>query len=175
MKPQCKNDGCTKPVHAKELCVTHYKRWYRSLEIVKRREHKGTRERTNNPPLICTVEGCSNWHHSKGYCGTHYSRFNMYGSPTLMKYKSDGKYTLLEESEVAKLRAAKNAGKPKIKRAECAERAKQEEIKEEIEPEIEVEEIEHKVCRWMGCNNLQIKRCFCYKHNVAWEKGIWVD
>lgn len=71
----CKMNDCTKPVIARDLCTTHYKRFQRT----------GTPHRTFQYEKTCAVDGCRRTACAKDLCDTHYTRQLKYGDPTLRK------------------------------------------------------------------------------------------
>jgi hypothetical protein len=64
----CSIPDCTKPVHKKSWCTTHYARWYK---------HGDPNWATSRIPTgaICSIAGCSApQKSSKGWCRKHYLR-----------------------------------------------------------------------------------------------------
>lgn len=65
----CSMPGCSKLVAARDLCGTHYARWWR----------RGTTDL--KPVRLCSIEGCDEKHWANGYCRKHnWSRY-AYGDP----------------------------------------------------------------------------------------------
>lgn len=70
-KARCSHPGCTRPVHAKGLCQTHYD------GARKKSRPRVARQAAN---ARCSVEGCTAPHHAKGYCKSHYSQLRRRGT-----------------------------------------------------------------------------------------------
>lgn len=96
----CKIEACDRPVHCKKLCVSHYKRWWKteannatcelpgcdrkrlargmcSLHYQRSVKHGDplVKERHSNGHKVCDIEGCELWARCKGMCGGHHARF----------------------------------------------------------------------------------------------------
>lgn len=59
MLNKCIVVGCTKPVHAKNRCERHYRKW-----LIKNREGK----------VFCTIPNCTRPLYIRGMCSVHYDR-----------------------------------------------------------------------------------------------------
>jgi hypothetical protein len=107
----CTAEGCTRPIHARRLCVTHYHRDYKlrhpqgpagqaecsadnCAQPVTARGlcHRHWRHQRNlgfpvaarirqPQPATCSVPGCPDRARTKGMCGMHYQRTRRNGDP----------------------------------------------------------------------------------------------
>lgn len=77
---------CDKPIKAKGLCQTHYRRLQRTGS-----PHTVRPRGNPNPPKPkepCTMEGCEAPQRAKGLCELHYSRLKRHGDPNIRKNTS---------------------------------------------------------------------------------------
>jgi hypothetical protein len=78
----CDAEGCGRPVVARGLCATHYKRMQRLREKDGGRVHLlgdlldlyAVPIRVVDPDRGCSVKGCDHIHHANGLCDKHNKR-----------------------------------------------------------------------------------------------------
>jgi hypothetical protein len=79
-KPTCtiveNGELCGKSVLARGMCGKHYRRWQRTGDAHKVRQHPGYA-----PDATCLVDDCPERPSSFGYCGRHYMRWKRHGDP----------------------------------------------------------------------------------------------
>lgn len=91
---KCRIVGCDRNVAGNNLCLMHYKRWW------KYGSPHTTLRPYRNPPN-CAVRGCVNTVIAKGLCGNHYALNKRHGEPVRKKlfvgwYIKDGyKYVMV--------------------------------------------------------------------------------
>lgn len=73
----CTIDGCSRPLHGRELCSTHYER----------RRLTGTTDLIRRATKVCTVDGCDSRALAKGLCSRHYWRQRKHGTTTLTSFE----------------------------------------------------------------------------------------
>jgi len=66
----CEKAGCSKPVHARNLCLRHYQILRRSTEFV---------TLAKKPKKSCKVTNCNNTSRALGYCNKHYKQVKAHG------------------------------------------------------------------------------------------------
>lgn len=71
--------GCVRPVVARAMCSSHYKRWQEGRDL-------STPFRKVEPARGCDQSGCANKHYAKGFCRFHYQRVSTGVDPSAPRY-----------------------------------------------------------------------------------------
>ncbi len=92
MAKTCVAMNCSKPVHAKNACNTHYWRLKNRGNI----NHKKT-----FTPKSCSIKKCQNVSKTRSWCEIHYDRWRRYGDPKF-KTRSSERHAMSKSLEYIK-------------------------------------------------------------------------
>lgn len=152
----CSVEGCTSPVHGRELCPTHYQRWRRTGDPLGMRfspqAPAGTGQRA------CTIAGCNKPHKGHGLCGAHLWKERRYGDP-LADHRLTREACAVEGCDV-----------PRERRGYCGKHATR--YEKHGDP-LFLPPASPDTCTYPGCDRPHAARGWCMTHYSRW--AIWGD
>lgn len=145
----CSVPGCDKPLYAKALCNSHYKRERRSGDV---QADKGIGERVAK---ICSVEGCDNGATERGWCHGHYLRWVRLGD--VQPDRPLNRRVNLQCS-------VERCDRPATNRGMCRAHGNRERKFDDVQPEQPIRGRGGRRCAVDGCDRAARSRGLCRPH-----------